>query len=160
MSIPKYKTILYATDLGKNMRPVFRQAVSLAQQYEAKIIMLHVAEPLGNTGRTVLELYMPDQAEDFEKNELRTILDKMQQRLEAFYMDELGEDSDIVESVIVEMGQPAKIINKEAMARDVDLIVVGTETNDRFGSSLMGSTVCKLIHISDKPVLVVPVKKH
>ncbi len=159
MTIPKYSTILYASDQGKNMRPVFKQAVSLAQQYDAKIIMLHVAEPLGHTGRTVLELYMPDKVQDFEKNEMREIMEKMQKRLEAFYIDELGEDSDMVSTVHVEMGKPAEVIDKIARDKNVDLIVVGTNTNNHLGSSLMGSTVCKLIHISDRPVLVVPVKK-
>jgi hypothetical protein len=30
-TLPEIKTILYATDLGRYMRPVFRHAISLAQ---------------------------------------------------------------------------------------------------------------------------------
>jgi nucleotide-binding universal stress UspA family protein len=90
MSIPTIKTILYATDLGKNMRPAFRHAISIAQQYQARIIMLHVAEPIGNTGMAVLELYVPDMSDDFEQEELRGIIKNMEKRLEDFYTDELG----------------------------------------------------------------------
>jgi nucleotide-binding universal stress UspA family protein len=57
------------------------------------------------------------------------------------------------------MGKPAEVIDKIARAKNVDLIVVGTHTHDRLGSHLLGSTVNKLIHICDRPVLVVPVKK-
>lgn len=159
MSIPTFKTILYATDLGKNMRPAFRHAISLAQHYQAKIIMLHVAEPIGNTGMAVLELYVPDMSDDFEQEELRGILKKMEKRLENFYTEELGKDSELVSDVAVVTGRPAEEIKKYAAANDVDLIVMGTHTTSGFGASLLGSTARKLINISDRPVLVVPVGK-
>ena len=159
MSIPTLKTILYATDLGKNMRPAFRHAIGLAQQYQAKITMLHVAEPIGNTGMAVLELYVPNIDDDFENEELKTILKKMEQRLEDFHTEELGEESDLVTDVTVVTGRPAEEIHKFAATHDVDLIVVGTHTNPSIGAALLGSTARKLINISDRPVLVVPVKK-
>lgn len=159
MSIPTFKTILYATDQGKHMRPVFRHAISLAQHYQAKIIMLHVAEPIGNTGMAVLELYVPEMSEDFEQEELKGILARMEKRLEKFYTDELGEDSDLVSDVAVVTGRPAEEINKYAVAHDVDLIVMGTHTSDSFGASLLGSSARKLINMSDRPVLIVPIKK-
>ncbi len=159
MSIPTIKTILYATDLGKNMRPAFRYAISIARQYQAKIIMLHVAEPIGNTGMAVLELYVPDMSDDFEQEELRGILKNMEKRLEVFYTDELGEDSDLVSDVAVVTGRPAEEIKKYATTHNVDLIVMGTHTSSGFGGSLLGSTARKLINVSDRPVLVVPVGK-
>ncbi|PLX60706.1 universal stress protein [Sedimenticola selenatireducens] len=159
MKIPTFKTILYATDLSKKMRPAFRHAISLAQQYQAKIIMLHVAEPIGNTGMAVLELYVPDMSDDFEQEELRGILNQMEKRLEDFYTEELGKDSDLVSDVAVVTGRPAEEIKKYAATHDVDLIVMGTHTSSSFGSSLLGSTARKLINISDRPVLVVPVGK-
>jgi nucleotide-binding universal stress UspA family protein len=159
MSIPTFKTLLYATDLGKHMRPAFRHAIGLAQQYQAKIIMLHVAEPLGNTGRAVLELYMPNKVANFEQNEMKEILSKMKKRLEDFNLEELGKDSKLVSNVVVVSGHPAEEIQKYAASKDVDLIVVGTHTGDGFGSGFLGSTARKLINISDRPVLVVPVKK-
>lgn len=159
MSIPTFKTILYATDQGKRMRPVLRHAISLAQHYQAKIIMLHVTEPIGNTGMAVLELYVPDMGEDFEQEELKGILAKMEERLEKFYADELGKHADLVSDVAVVTGRPAEEINKYAAEHDVDLIVMGTHTSDSFGASLLGSTARKLVNISDRPVLIVPVKK-
>lgn len=158
MSIPTFKTILYATDLGEKMRPAFRHAISIAQQYQAKIFMLHVAEPLGSTGMAVLDLYAPDKV-DFENIELREILDQMEARLEEFCAEELGEDSHLISKVAAVTGQTAEEIDKYAKAKDVDLIVMGTHTSDSLGSALLGSTARKLIHISDRPVLVVPVNK-
>lgn len=159
MSIPSYKTILYATDMGKHMRPVFRHAISLAEKYQAHIIMLHVAEPLGATGMATLELYMPEQMDNFRKDDLKSILSTMKKRLEAFNIEELGKDSDLVSSVAVVSGHPAEEIAKFAIAKNVDLIVVGTHTNEGFSSFFLGSTARKLIHVCDRPVLVVPWKK-
>ncbi len=57
--IPKYKTLLYASDLGSHTRPVFRHATGLARQYQARIVMLHVVEPIGLTGEAVINTYLP-----------------------------------------------------------------------------------------------------
>ena len=159
MSIPTFKTILYTTDLSENMRPAFRHAISLAQQYHANIIMLHVAEPIGSTGMAVLELYAPDKDIDFGHTELQGILNQMKKRLKDFYTEELGEDSNIVSDVAVVAGHPAEEIQKYANVKNVDMIVMGTHTNTSFGSGLLGSTARKLINISDRPVLVIPFNK-
>lgn len=159
MSIPIYKTLLYATDMGQHMRPAFRHAISLAQHYQAKIIMMHVAEPLGSTGMAVLELYMPEKIDSIHKDDMKSILAELKKRLHAFYLEELGDDSELVASVAAVSGHPAEEIARYAAAKDVDLIVVGTHTGDNFGSVFLGSTARKLIHLSDRPVLVVPVNK-
>jgi nucleotide-binding universal stress UspA family protein len=61
--------------------------------------------------------------------------------------------------VVVVTGRPAEEIKKYATAHNVDLIVMGTHTSSGFGGSLLGSTARKLINLSDRPVLVVPVGK-
>ncbi|MCP4009618.1 MAG: universal stress protein, partial [Proteobacteria bacterium] len=60
MMYPEIKTILYATDMGEHMRPVFRFAIGLAKQHKAEIIMLHVAEPLSSGVQIAINMYMPD----------------------------------------------------------------------------------------------------
>jgi nucleotide-binding universal stress UspA family protein len=44
--IPKIKKILYATDLSKNSVYAFRYAIDMAQKLDARIIILHVIEPI------------------------------------------------------------------------------------------------------------------
>ena len=55
---PNIQTILYASDLGDNTRPVFRLAVSQARRYNARLIMLHVVEPLGISGTSAVARYV------------------------------------------------------------------------------------------------------
>ena len=59
-TLPNYKTILYATDLGEHTKPVFRTALSLAIKYDAKIIMLHVVEPMSSAIQAVVDTYLTE----------------------------------------------------------------------------------------------------
>jgi len=161
MSLPKYKTILYATDLGEHMRPVFRHAISLARQYDAKIIMIHVVEPLGPTGEWLIRAYVPKSTGSFTKGNLKEILKKMKKRVKEFYQDELSEQdikNGVVSNIYAVSGDCAEQVNSHAESLNVDLIVMGTHTDDSFGHGLLGSTARKLTHISKRPVLVVPVQ--
>lgn len=161
MSIPKYKTILYATDLSENMRPVFRHAVGLAQEYKAKVIMLHVAEPIGATGQMFLETYLPKEAAKLtEEGGLKKLLKVMKKRLEAFAEEEIGDrKASRVSDIVVVSGNAAEEIQKHAAEYAADLIVMGTHTKSGITHGLLGSTARQLIHASDRPVLVIPVNK-
>ena len=162
MSIPKYRKILYATDLGDHMRPVFRHALSLAKQYKAQVVMLHAIEPLGASGEAVLEAYLPKRADKLREEALKKTLKLMKKRLQAFYQDELeelGEKPKLVSEVVVASGHPVDEICKTADDENADLIVIGTHTEGGFGHGLLGSTARKLVHVSKRPVLVVPVKR-
>jgi len=158
-TIPEIKTILYATDLGRHMRPVFRQAIGIAQHQGAGIIMLHVVEPLGSTGEAVLSAYLPDKkVADFERDGMQKILAQMKQRLEKFCEEELAlceRQSSMVKEIIVTTGRPADRISQEAEKHHADLIVMGS-WSEGFGHGLLGSTARQVTQISRLPVLVVP----
>ena len=53
--LPQLKTILYATDLSENARYAYTYAASIAQQYGARITILHVIEKL--TAETFLQIH-------------------------------------------------------------------------------------------------------
>jgi nucleotide-binding universal stress UspA family protein len=60
-----------------------------------------------------------------------------------------------VEAVIMEES-PAKALVDLADARDARVIVVGTRGESPLHAALIGSTPQKLVHMSGRPVLVVP----
>jgi nucleotide-binding universal stress UspA family protein len=60
-----------------------------------------------------------------------------------------------VEAVIVERS-PAQALVELADERDARVIVVGTRGESPLRGALLGSTPHKLLHLSDRPVLVVP----
>jgi nucleotide-binding universal stress UspA family protein len=152
-------TILYATDLGNNMRPVFRHAVTLARLCGANITMLHVVEPLSSTAETVLSLYLPkQQLATIEHEGLDEVIATMRKRLENYCRDEAdicGDDSR-VSDVIVKSGEPHTIIHEEARKTSADLIIMGNCARSKVGNGLIGSTARRVTHEATIPVLVVP----
>jgi nucleotide-binding universal stress UspA family protein len=64
-------------------------------------------------------------------------------------------DGATVEAVIVEQA-PAVALVELADERDARVIVVGTRGESPLRGALLGSTAHKLLHLSERPVLVVP----
>lgn len=158
--IPDINTIIYATDLGDHMRPVFRQAIGMAERYQARIIMLHVTEPLTATGMAVVEAYLPaEQYEKFHHEGMQKILERMSERISIFCHEETGicaEDSALVSDVQVTHGRAGLEIPRQAKEKQADLIVMGSCSHGMLGHGLLGSTARRVIQNSEVPVLVVP----
>lgn len=157
--LPEIKKILYASDLGEHMRPVFRHAVSLAKTHNAKLVMLHILEPISQQSRLAIQAYLPaDQAKELEEKGLQDVRANMHKRLIAFCEDELGDaGGDLMVDFDVVHGRPAETIVREADRLDVDMIVMGTHTDTSFGAHLLGSEARKVTQTSRRPVLIVPV---
>ncbi|MGB5832089.1 MAG: universal stress protein [Thiohalocapsa sp.] len=154
------KIILYATDLGDHMRPVFRRVVHLARVHKARIIMLHVMEPLTGTGQAVVDAYLSSKKrEQMQHDGMKKILDKMRERLDKFCEEELGQsadDSPLVSDVVVHSGRAGDEIPRQAIDKEADLLVMGTCSHGLLGRGLLGSTATRVVQTSRVPVLVVP----
>ncbi len=70
----------------------------------------------------------------------------------------LAADGVEVEPVIVEES-PAQGLADLADERDARVIVVGTRGESPWRGALLGSTPHKLLHLADRPVLVVPLRE-
>lgn len=159
-ALPEYKIILYATDLGRHTRPVFRSALSIARKYEAEIIMLHVVEPMSSAMQAVVDTYLPKgEAEKVYKDGMKSVLVEMKQRLEKFCKEELGSpklQSGRVKEMLVVSGSPSEEIIRTAEKHLADLIVMGKSSRSMHGSDVAGSATRRVSRHSDIPVLVVP----
>jgi nucleotide-binding universal stress UspA family protein len=159
-SLPKISTILYATDLGKNTRPVFKQAIAQARAHNASIIMMHVVEPLGETARAVIAAYMPEtEIEGMEQEGMKNVIQQMKERLKSFY-DEVCEEHEKdllpVKNIHVIPGSPSEEILTAAEKFKADMIVMGQSTRKILGSKVMGSSARRVARLSKVPVLIVP----
>jgi nucleotide-binding universal stress UspA family protein len=158
--VPQVKTILYTTALGSHTRPVFRFTVGLAQQLGARIILLHVVEPLNNSVRFLIDSYLkPDAAAELHHQSSQGLLEKIHKRLEAFCAEELGttlEQTEVISEIRVVSGLACEVILYEADQRNADLIVMGTHTG-HVHTDLLGSTSRRVTLLSKRPVLLVPV---
>lgn len=159
--IPAIKTILYTTTLSSHTLPVFRFTIGLAKQHEARIVLLHVVEPLNNTAQFLIESCLSsDMVEKLQREATDGILEKIHKRLEKFCADELGatlERTEIIAEIRVVGGSAPETILQEADRCNADLIVMGTHTGSTLRTNLLGSTTRRVTLLSQRPVLIVPV---
>lgn len=159
-SIPKISTILYATDLGENTRPVFRQAIAQAKMHNASIVMVNIVEPLGDTARSVIAAYMPEISLDkMQKDGMKDVIANMKERIKTFCNEEFkGEDTQSlpVKEMVVIAGRPSEQILTAAETYKADMIVMGQSSKTVLGSKVMGSSARRVARLAKIPVLIVP----
>ncbi len=160
---PEIHTILYATDLGEQTRPVFRMAVSQARRYDARILMVHVLPPLGTSAQSIVDSYLSkEDAEKLHKEGMRHLLENMKERLVKFCRDEIAAYNlnrvPVTEIIVVSGSYPSHEILRVAEEHHADMIVMGKSTHSFFNSEIMGTTARRVTRYSPVPVLLIPNK--
>lgn len=157
--LPEVKTILYATGLGPGAPYVFRHALSEAEKHKAKVIILHVMEPLNPFGRHLVELHIShEQAEQIQEQAREHAKQKIEARVRNLCDKETchaptGES--LVSDIRVVEGQPHLEIVKQAKELGADMIVIGTHRHSAIGEAMLGHTANKVVHRAEAPVLLV-----
>ena len=159
--LPEIKIILYATDLGPSSPHVFRYALSLAQHHQARITILKAMEPLTTFGQSLVELHISHNSSEQLHAEARAqVKQQLEERLHEFCAKESCLcDEQLVSGIRVVEGKPAEVILEQARAIDADLIVMGSHHHSALGEALLGTTTQKVLHRSERPVLVVRVSE-
>ncbi len=135
------KTILHPTDFSKDANLAFRLACSLARDYGATLIVLHVATPpdliyYGPNG-------IPLPPEEYQVVP-REQLEQLQPR---------HANVPLVRRLVE--GDPATEILRAAADVKADVIVMGTHGRTGLGRVLMGSVAEKVVRKAGCPVLTV-----
>jgi len=158
--LPKIKKILCALDLNEHAKITFRYAMSLAQQCQATVVLLHAIEPLNDVGVAVLETYISQiDIQRLHQEVLETIHANIQKRLDDFYREEsqqITNAKELFDKTVILEGAPAKIIVDQAVKENASIIVMGSHCHSIVGEMLVGSTVHRVTHLSQIPVLIVP----
>ena len=157
--LPNIQTILYATDLSENSRLAFGYAASMAERYGARLLVLHVVEPVHPNTHVLLSSSMGEtewihlQA-DYESSladdlsvKLRQFCENLQTSMEQVHIDD--------KSLLIAKGTPVEEIIATAGEHKADIIVMGTHGYGMVKDALMGGTARRLLRRSDIPVLVV-----
>lgn len=147
------RTILWPTDLSKNSLKSAKHVVSLAEKYQAKIIMLYVGTDLtcmfGGYAHEPGEHHL----QHFQEWELKQAKSKMQHLCET----ELKACPNI--EIRLVQGDAASEILKAVKAEKADLVVITTHglSHDQMEkkSQLFGSVAEKVIRTSPVPVHLV-----
>jgi len=170
MQLPKIevKKILYATDLSDSARYAFAYALSLANLYRSKLIMLHVLPEDPDLDRLVSGYISADQWQKIKEQHMQEARDALigkrrggaaiREVLGQFYQQagkDLGADAVDADEILVERGQPVEQIVRVAQEHDIDLIVMGRHGYGALKDALMGGVARGVLRHTPKPVLLV-----
>ncbi len=145
------KIIMAPTDFSKYSRHAFLYAESLAKEYKAKLIVIHVVE---DKLPTFVSEYTAVPMEEIVEAEEK----KAMKELKAFAKSEV--EPGIKMELIVKRGTPYLEIIKAAKEKKVDLIVIATHGRNILSHTLFGSTAERVVRKAPCPVLSVKSPEH
>lgn len=152
------KTILCPVALGDRDEEVLSWALDEAQLRDARITLLHAAEPLNPTAKMLIESLEDERINKIQEEVLSDAEAIARKRLEHFCTDhmclDLAGDSRISEILVVR-GRPEQVIISEAERIKPDLLVIGAHSRSIIGEVLLGSVTHKVLQKTSAPVLVV-----
>jgi nucleotide-binding universal stress UspA family protein len=155
--VPQIKKILYATDLTKNSAYAFYYAIDLAQRRDAKIVILHVVEPLP----PIVKFYGSlEEEKKYYQQEKTADLNLIKKRLENICrkVDQQTGTScvQLVSNILVRVGHPVEEILRGAEEEQCDLFILGTHGKGFLKQTFLGSVSRMVLDRARKPVLIIP----
>ena len=155
--IPKIKKILYATDLSKNSVYAFRYGLTMAEKYDAEIIILHVIEPIPPMAKHYMKIYVDESKwEEKIKYEQDLAIERIKKRLQEFCKQETQDAPQClaqVSSILVRPGYPVEEILKAADEEDCSMIVLGTHGKGFLKQTFLGSVARSVLDRAKDPFL-------
>lgn len=136
--------ILFATDLSGAARQCHAIVAKLAATLRAPLLVLHVDDA-------------PERLDPVA--DLREYHD-MVSMFRRLRIEQLQEDFaalGVEISFRMDRGKPERVVTNTARDNDVGLVVVGQHSRTGPFKKLLGSTASRVLHLSDVPVLVVPI---
>jgi nucleotide-binding universal stress UspA family protein len=148
-----YKRIVVAIDGSKTSDTALGEAIKLAGDSSATLLLLHVCEEMP-------VMWQPDAMNVVPIQDiLKSISDAGAALLEK-HKSQVASQGILVETKLVETvgGRTGSIISEEAQKWAADLLVVGTHGRKGFEHFLMGSVAEGVIRTASMPVLLVRAK--
>lgn len=140
-----YEKLLVAVDHSESTGRVIDAARELALLADSEVWVLHLRE-LHVPGKVPVG---PGLADDETTAEAQATMDTMVGDLAKVGVKAHGEARHSV------FGYAAREIVEDAKRHDVDAIVMGSRGHGDLAGLVLGSTVHKVLHLADRPVLVV-----
>jgi nucleotide-binding universal stress UspA family protein len=154
--IPQIKKILYATDLSKNSVYTFYYAVDVAQKKNAKIVILHVIEPMS----PLISGYIAeDTIVKIQHQNVEEAVEEIKKRLQNFCRTaeaKIGPCVELISDILVRLGHPADEILRVAEKEECNLIVLGSHGKGFLEHTFLGSVSRMVLDRTRKPVFIIP----
>jgi len=135
-----YDRLLVAVDQSEVSPRVIAAAKELASLSQGQVWVLHLRErEFGRLGLTPIE------SDEEAQEPVKAGVDALTQA----GIDAHGEVRETV------FGHAAREIVKDAQEHDADVIIMGSRGRSELTEAMLGSTAHKVIHLTDRPVMVV-----
>jgi nucleotide-binding universal stress UspA family protein len=158
--IPQIKKILYATDLSKNSAFAFQYALDMALEHGAKIVILHVVEPIPPMVKHYVKGFVDEiKWEEKIQYEQQVAVEQIKHRIAAFCERQAKfclPCLELVSATLVRIGHPVDEILKAADEEACDLLILGTHGKGFLKHTFLGSVARSVSDRTRKPVFVVP----
>jgi nucleotide-binding universal stress UspA family protein len=144
------RSILVPVDFSKASSKALAYASALAEQFDAKVTLLYVIEPIA----------VPDFMAAFPLalgND--EVTETCRERLGKFAR-KAGVKNSLIEKALVRHGRPFAEITDAARTLKVDLIVISTNGYSGLNHALLGSVTERVVRVAPCPVLVVRENEH
>ena len=140
------KRILHATDFSKASARALQEAVKLAKENSARLLVVHVIEPTPYVagGEFGAEIYM--KLEDATKRNAQSSMSRLMQRLKKLKIK--------AESLLLRGAAHEQIV-KAAKSKKADMIVIGTHGRTGLSKLFLGSVAGKVVSLATCPVMTV-----
>lgn len=144
------RRVLLATDLSARGDRALERAVAVAQRHDAQLLILHVFEELDESTRTYATRALPSWRRPPDAAA------RMKQRVLQGLRADLG-DAAAQATVLIEEGDPAEVIERVAIAEQVELVITGIAREGPLSSRpvVLGRTVEQLLRRLPAPILIV-----
>jgi len=157
--IPKIKKILYATGMGAGAPHVYRYALAMAKEHDAKIVVVSALESLSSFAQNLVDVHIPAELrEEIQQTAYSQARERLKGRIAKLCEKECGNDpicAQRLSEIRIEDGPPDQVVLKVAKGIDADLIIMGSHRHTVIGEMVLGSTTQKVLHQATQPVLVV-----
>lgn len=146
------KTILVAVDLSPASSKILKEAVGLAEQLSAKILLLHVIAPVSSAVPVGSSMEMVSVPLPLSSEELAEVKSRLNQLVTSVASSKVQIEAQVKEAL------PVEEIKHQIEATDASMLVVGSHGHGGLYHLFNGSVVTELLKQATKPVLVVPAR--
>ena len=158
--LPQVRTILFACDLEDKTQESLSLVMSIAASQKAKIIFMHAIEPMNHQAQSMINNYLPiEELQALRREALNSVKDAMETQITIFYENH-ADDSELPEKpeYLIIQEDASSAIKHAVEDHKVDLVVMNSRTHSKIGQMIIGSTANKVIHQSQVPVMVIPLR--
>jgi len=143
------KNMLVPTDFSVYADEALKKAVDIAEQYKAKIYLLHVIDEKIQQCIADYCLYY-EILKQLEADSVKVSKEKLQK-----VVDAIAETKQVEIVFDVKIGVPAEVILSEQQEKDIDLIVIASNGRTGVLSTLIGSVADGVVKAAKCSVIVI-----